>query len=168
MSRSIILAGALVAMLPPAALAQSGAIGMPRAIEIAERATGGRTIEAELDGRRNGALVYEIELADSGTLHEVDVDARSGRIVARRTPRLESFWANWVEDDELRAVASARPLADMLRGLERRSDGRVTEVSFDVEAGQARYEVEISTSAGTADIYLDPKTGRRLSLVHDD
>ncbi len=173
MTKLLIPIVAAVALASTAAFAwgqsaRSEPIGITRAVAIAEQDTGARALDAELDGRRDGTLVYEVELATTKALHEVHIDARTGRIIAKRAPRLASTWARWFDDEEMQGVAQTRPLADLLAALERRSNGSVREVSFDVENGQARYEVEISTQAGIADIYLDPKTGQRLSLVYDD
>lgn len=164
----IMIAAAALAAYPAQAQSQPVPIGITKAVTIAEKTTGGRAMDADLDHRRDGKLVYEVELVKDRTLHEIDVDAHSGRILARRTPRIETYWARWFNDQELQGVAKARPLSRILDDLERRTGGQVIEVSFDVEAGQARYEVEISTRAGVTDIFLDPRTGARLAHVYDD
>lgn len=163
-----VLPAALLALAPAAAFAAAPPIGITRAVAIAEKAVGGRGTEAELDRRGDGGLVYEVELATSDTLYEVDIDARNGRVLDKRRLRLASYYARWFDSGRLESIASGRSLSQLLGDLERRSGGRVREVSFDVEGGQPRYEVEISTAAGVADIYLNPKTGERLSLVYDD
>lgn len=163
----VVIAAALVAV-PVSAEAQVAPIGITRAVAIAERATGAKAMDADLEDRSGGGLVYEVELVKGRTLHEVDIDARTGRIISLRTPRIASYWARWFDNDELQHAARARPLSQILDDLERRSRGQVLEVSFDVEAGQPRFEVEISTRAGVTDIFLDPRTGERLALVYDD
>lgn len=158
-----------VAAAPSAGQTQSQSpIGIARAVAIAERATGARAMDAELDHRRGGRLVYEVELARNRTIHEVDIDARSGKILSQRTPYIDTYRTRWFDSEEFRHIARARPLSGILQELERRTGGRVLEVSFDVEAGQAHYEIEISTRAGVTDIYLDPRTGQRLDIVYDD
>jgi uncharacterized membrane protein YkoI len=164
----LIALGAALAATSVAALAAGDAkIGVTRAVEIAERATGAIATDADLDRRNDGTLVYEVELATASRLYELEIDAKSGKVLSKHSPRFASEWARWFDADELRHPAQTQPLARLLGDLERRSDGKVLEVSFDVENGEPRYEVEISTAAGVTDIYLDPRTGQRLSLLDD-
>lgn len=168
MKKLIIPVAAALALGPALAQAKSEPIGITRAVAIAEKSTGATATDAELDARRDGTLVYEVELATAQSLHEVDIDAKTGKILAKRTPRFASYWARWFDGDEINAAARTRPLSQLLSSLEQRTAGKVREVSFDIERGQPRYEVEIATAAGVTEIYLDPKTGERLSLVYDD
>lgn len=69
---------------------RAGFIGATRAVEIAEQAVGGQVLEVELDHRCN-RTVYELELVKDDALHEVDIDARSGKVVARRTPVVQGY-----------------------------------------------------------------------------
>jgi uncharacterized membrane protein YkoI len=157
------------ALATPAVAAKTvpGFIGATRAVEIAEQAVGGQVLEVELDHRRN-RTVYELELVKDDALHEVDIDARSGKVVARRTPVVQGYWKRFKDADEFREAGRARPLSELLHKLERSSGGQVVDASFEIERGQARYEVEIVTAAGKAELYLDPQTGRRLAFVLDD
>lgn len=147
-----------------AAPSDAGLIGIPRAVAIAERHIQGRATDADLE-REKGQTYYEVEVARGGKPYEVRIDARTGRVLATVQPGL---WSGWFGDSELRHIGDARPLSAILSDLERRSGGRVTEVSFDVERGQPRYEIEIATRAGVAELHVDPRTGNRLAQVYDD
>jgi len=57
---------------------------------------------------------------------------------------------------------------EMAKKLERSAGGRVMDASFEVEGGQAGYEMEISTAAGVAGLHLDPRTGHHLAFAMDD
>jgi uncharacterized membrane protein YkoI len=163
----IIALGAALWLTSAAVAAEHGHIGITKAIDIAERSTGATATDAELDTRRDGRQVYEVDLATASKLYELEIDARSGKVLSKRSPRFASQWARWFDAEELRHSSQTRPLAKLLGELERRANGKVLEVSFDAEHGRPRYEVEISSAAGVTDIYLDPRTGKRLSLLDD-
>ena len=62
-------------------LPRRGTITITQAIETAERETGAKVVEADLEGKRSG-LVYEIELIGSdGSRHFADISADDGKIL---------------------------------------------------------------------------------------
>lgn len=64
-------------------LPRRGTITITQAIETAERETGAKVVEADLDGKRSG-LVYEIELIGSdGNRYDVDISADDGKILRK-------------------------------------------------------------------------------------
>ncbi len=168
--KSVFLIAAVTIGVTPA-VAQTAPASAPisasRAVAAAEKATGAKAMDVDLDQRR-GRLVYEIDLADGGKLIEVEIAAQTGEVLSQRMPRFENLWGEGVEPVETRALAQARPLSETLAALEQETGGRALDVDFDVEAGQARYEVELSTKAGVAEVYLDPMTGERLVAAYDD
>lgn len=154
----------LIAAIPATAAAP---IGVVRAIEAAEAGGNGRAFGVEIDTYQ-GRPVYEVKLVRGNGYQKVAVDAMSSQVLSRNTPRIQGYVWRWTERAERAHLDNAKPLAEVIAALEARSGGTVTDASFEVEAGQPRYEVELATAAGTTDIYLDPKTGERLALVYDD
>jgi len=145
---------------PPA----TGLIGITRAVALAERHLSGQALDAELEND-GGRLYYEIDLVKAGKPWEVRIDARTGRVLAGVAA---SAWWGWMQRGDAGHAARSRPLSGILSNWERRSGGRVTDVGFDVEGGRARYEIEIETRAGVAELHVDPRTGNRLTNVYDD
>lgn len=72
-------------------LPRRGSITLTQAIETAEKETGAKTVEADLDGKRSG-LVYEIELIGNDTRYDVDISADDGKVLRKdekkRPPRM--------------------------------------------------------------------------------
>jgi uncharacterized membrane protein YkoI len=155
-----LLAGTAVAQTVPAE-----PIGIARAVATAEKALSARALEAELDHEK-GRLTYEIELVRGGALYEARVDATNGKLLSSGKKRMESLWASWFAKEKLNKTP--RPLSATLAALEAETGGKVEEVGFDVEKGRAVYEVELTTAAGTAEIALDPATGKRLPTIYAD
>lgn len=166
MKRTAFAALAAATLIPAAALAQTGdLVGVARAVGAAEGALSGQALEADLESD-NGRLVYEVEVIRNGSLHEARVDARSGKLLSTERLRFESLWWSWFDAERLKPAG--QPLGRMLAALEAETGGQVQEVGFDSEGGRAVYEVEIATSAGVADILIDPATGKRLPAGVDD
>lgn len=68
----------------------TGLISLRDAVEAAERAYGGRAVEAELE-HEDGRRVYEVELVRDGARIEVYVDARTGEVIGP-----EREWRRWL------------------------------------------------------------------------
>jgi uncharacterized membrane protein YkoI len=163
------LATALLLTQAPASAHPLGSsvIGLTRALAIVERSSGGRIVDGELE-YRGGRAVYEIETINGDLLREFIVDAHTGSVLGSSPLRIKSLWAHWFNSEEVRHAGRAHPLAAILDGLEKRTDGKVTDVSLEFEHGRAHYEIEIATPAGATDLHLDALTGRRLVMVLDD
>ncbi len=141
-------------------------IGIVRAIAAAEKALPGSVLEAELESR-DGRAFYEVEMLSGGRLHDVRIDARTGRHLGTSSKRAESVWRSWFDSSWAAAAALRGPIAPRLTALERQSQGKVREVGFDVEAGVPVYEIEISAAAGTTEVHIDARTGKRLRMFDD-
>ena len=72
-------------------LPRRGTITLAQAIETAEKETGAKTVEADLEGKRGG-LMYEIELLGNDTRYDVDISADDGKVLRKdekkRPPRM--------------------------------------------------------------------------------
>lgn len=165
---AIALAGISLAGAQGPATAAETPLPLSQVLATAERAVGGQVTDAELEIRRDGRTIYEIELVRSGDLFELDIDATSGRIIARRQPMVEGAWERLADRQERRYLANARAASTLLRALETRTGGRALSLSFETEGGRAYYEVELASQIGVTEVFLDPATGSRLPLVPDD
>lgn len=63
---------------------RNAAISMSQAIETAEKESGAKVVDAELEGHQAG-VVYQIELlGNDGSRHYIAVDAADGKILSKR------------------------------------------------------------------------------------
>jgi uncharacterized membrane protein YkoI len=158
------------AFVASAAVAQpapsSSLIGITRAVAAAERAVPGRALEAELDTHQ-GKMVYSVEVASKGALHEVLIDARAGTTISTKARKGKTLWHSWVRSDWKVTSRLNGPLAPRLAALEKQSRGSVQEVDYDVENGVPIYEVSLVAPAGATEVQLDARSGERLAMYVD-
>ncbi len=163
----IAIALPVMAASAPRPASSDSPITLVRAVSIAEATIKGQVMEVDRDRRKDGRLIYEIDVVQGQTLRELEIDAYSGAVLKNRREHLEGwFWR--VNGNALSTLKEAQPLSVTLRTLEADTGGEVIDVDFDTESGQSRYEVELSTRTGVAGIYLDPRSGKRLAFVVDD
>lgn len=168
MKRKLLVTAMVSGLLVVPAIAATELIPVSRVIEIVEASGKGQVVEVDLDTRRNGVIVYEVDVASRNSVREVEVDARTGAILRQSASHLETMMLRYWDRGSLGALDKARPLSDIVASVERETGGKVIDVDFEHEDGQARYEFEVATNAGVAAFYVDPKSGRRLAFVIDD
>ncbi|MFE6717133.1 PepSY domain-containing protein [Streptomyces albidoflavus] len=123
------------------AAADPGNVTVAQAIAAALNHTFGTVLSADLDD--DGDRRWEVEIATGGsTVHEIDVDSTTGKVVRAETDRDEDDAAA-----ELKAVKGAKVSA---RDAAAAVDGTVTSVEFDdgrweVEVGEADWTVPLDT-----------------------
>ena len=123
------------------AAADPGNVTVAQAIAAALNHTSGTVLSADLDD--DGDRRWEVEVATGGsTVHEIEVDSTTGKVVRTETDRDEDDAAA-----ELKAVQGAKVSA---RDAAAAVDGAVTSVEFDdgrweVEVGEADWTVPLDT-----------------------
>ncbi|MBO1283914.1 PepSY domain-containing protein [Streptomyces sampsonii] len=123
------------------AAADPGNVTVAQAIAAALNHTSGTVLSADLDD--DGDRRWEVEVATGGsTVHEIEVDSTTGKVVRTETDRDEDDAAA-----ELKAVQGAKVSA---RDAAAAVDATVTAVEFDdghweVEAGEADWTVPLDT-----------------------
>ncbi|MFF5691468.1 PepSY domain-containing protein [Streptomyces albidoflavus] len=123
------------------AAADPGNVTVAQAIAAALNHTSGTVLSADLDD--DGDRRWEVEVATGGsTVHEIEVDSTTGKVVRTETDRDEDDAAA-----ELKAVQGAKVSA---RDAAAAVDATVTSVEFDdghweVEAGEADWTVPLDT-----------------------
>jgi len=73
-------------------------VSLTQAIAAAEKQTGGRAVEAELE-RDHGNTYYEVKVVKDGWRNKVYVDAMDGRVLPGK-PRPAGLSRLWQEDDD--------------------------------------------------------------------
>lgn len=132
-------------------------IGLVQAIEAAETATGGRTLEAEVEAE-DGRVFYEIETLIDGQIHEVAIDPQTGGLL---TTQIET-----AESDDL-PPDGAIDIKTALAAAEVAGNGTVIEAEFEIENGQAIYDVEVAGDDGILSVTVDAASGEVMTVDAD-
>jgi uncharacterized membrane protein YkoI len=166
MRTTLIAAAALAAGAAGLAHAQTAAptpIGVARAVSAAESTLGARAFEAELD-RERGRLVYEVSLVKDGRAVQAEVDAATGEIVRRTTPKTLRLP---LRGENLKAAQTApRTLSQTIAAVETATHGKVTDIGLEQRGGRHYYEVELA-GAQDRDILVDLRTGAITPQIDD-
>lgn len=158
----LIAAALAAATIPMEGVAQAPAhraeaIGVPRAVALAEATVKGKVLEAELDYEK-GRLVYDLKAVSEKNLHDVRINAITGEIISDKPRRLEGYFRTWFDAARLSAVRAAPvSLAELLTKVEADTKVKVREVSLEKDRGQTFYEVELADAG--RHVLIDPRTG---------
>lgn len=134
-------------------------ITLLRAIEIAEAHKQGRAFEAERD-EDSFTPAYKVSVAVGAQVHDVRIHAQTGAVIGAR-----------LDDD--RPPQHKATLAAIVRAAEAKTSGRAVEAECDDDRFEARCEVRVVTTSGSAyDVLVDSQSGRVLKTrqrrKHDD
>jgi len=133
-------------------------IGRDKAIEIALSLTdGGRVVEFEAD-IDDGHHIYEIEIEKNHKEYDIELDARTGKVL-----EFES------DDDEDGAAGQliGRERA-MEIALDKTEGGRIVEFELDEDDGQYIYEIEIIKDGIEYEVEIDGYSGKIIEFEEDD
>ncbi|KRA84424.1 PepSY domain-containing protein [Altererythrobacter sp. Root672] len=162
-----LLAIALLAISSAAVAQRPASISVLEAVKIAERNGKGHVTDVEKD-RWGKKPVYEVEVVRGTKSQEYIIDASTGKILRQNSSMLRDFWEEVFGRSNEAYLSRAHSLSSIIAALENRTGGKVLAASFDVERGQAYYEVEFLSQIGRTKLYLDPVTGQRLNFIPDD
>ena len=155
--------------------AMQSKISLTQAIDIAKQNAKGDLVSAEFDydddddEKNKGAVtgVYEVEFVANGTSYEVKVDANTGKVIETEKETLDK------EDmAEYSAMKQAKvTLTSAMQKATQSVNGKVIGVEFELEKGQALYDIEIVKDNQIYDVSIDANIGKVLSSqvdVEDD
>lgn len=129
-----------------------GQISLEQAKAIALDLADGTVREAFLT-TDNGALVYEIEIADGNLETEVKIDAQNGQVLKIENDSIKASQENFEEETDVPITGSALEKASSV-ALRHIGEGRVTDTEIGDEDGY--YEIEITLDNGReVDVHLD-------------
>ncbi|HCI30333.1 MAG TPA: peptidase [Psychrobacter sp.] len=150
--------------------AMQSKISLTQAIDIAKQNAKGDLISAEFDyddddDNGNGAVTgeYEVEFVSNGTAYEVKIDANTGKVIETEKEKLDK------EDmAEYRALMQAKvTLTSAMQKATQSVNGKVIGVEFELEKGQALYDIEVVKDNQIYDVSIDANTGKVLSSQVD-
>lgn len=127
----------------------------------------GRVISIELE-RSSGVVVWEVDVATTDAVHEVDVDAAKGTVVTNQPDRSSSS----VSQAQGRLDAATLGYDDALKvATGAVSRGEVVEIGLDESGGRLVWEADVITSGPVKhELDIDAKSGTviKRETAHSD
>ncbi|KIL46776.1 PepSY domain-containing protein [Jeotgalibacillus soli] len=143
---------------------QKEMLSIEEAKEIAVAKYGGYVESIELE-RENRVQVYDIDIENDGIEYDIDLDAYTGEFLKVKEER--------DDDDDDKQTGENALTDDVITQDEaisialKAAPGTVVRVELDEDDGRIKYEIEIKTTDGEADIEIDAHTGDILEVDHD-
>jgi uncharacterized membrane protein YkoI len=134
--------------------------------KIALQEVNGVVEDIELEKESNKAI-YEVDIEKDDIDYDLYIDAYSGEIYS-----VDRDDHNDVDDDNLsnnkQNNKSTISQADATAIAEKAVNGKVIEIEKDEDDGLIKYEVELKTDRGEAEVEIDASTGKVLDVEWDD
>lgn len=177
LAASVVLGGAIGVN---AVQASSGnaeqTIGASKAGRLALAAAPGTIDEIELE-RKNGKLVYEVDIDQGRDDVDVWIDAYSGKVLAvKGDDDYRSHTEEAAQTGSRQGVTAAEKAKATIGAAKAKQialqevGGKVVEVDLDRDDGVLKYEIELRTADGEAEVDIHAYTGQvlKVELDHDD
>ena len=143
--------------------AMQSKISLTQAIDIAKQNAKGDLVSAEFDyddEDGNGAATseYEVEFISNGTAYEIKIDANTGKVIETDEEKLDKK-----DMAEYSALMQAKvTLTSAMQKATQSVNGQVIGVEFELEKGQALYDIEVVKDNQIYDVSIDANTGKIL------
>jgi uncharacterized membrane protein YkoI len=133
--------------------------------KVALQEVDGVVEEIELENESNKA-VYEVDIEKNDIDYDLYIDAYSGEIYS--VDRDDHNNDDDIDDDNLSNNKNTISQADATAIAEKAVNGKVVEIEKDEDDGLIKYEVELNTDRGEAEVEIDASTGKVLDVEWDD
>jgi len=140
-------------------------ITFERAVQIAFTHSGGGIVkEIELERKKSGLLVYEVEIIGDQRKFEIQIDAISGAIIKAYEKRSSS--SQIYDGSFVSQITSANAARFSATGLAQVGGGTVEEMGWELSRnGPYIFEIEIRDAGGRKhEVKIDPTTGIIISI----
>ncbi|CAM3647753.1 hypothetical protein GCM10016272_26600 [Psychrobacter glaciei] len=144
--------------------AMQSKISLTQAIDIAKQNAKGDLVSAEFDyddeDDDNSATTgeYEVEFISNGTAYEIKIDANTGKVIETDEEKLDKK-----DMAEYSALMQAKvTLTSAMQKATQSVNGQVIGVEFELEKGQALYDIEVVKDNQIYDVSIDANTGKIL------
>ena len=148
--------------------AMQSKISLTQAIDIAKQNAKGDLVSAEFDyddDDKKGAATskYEIKFISNGSAYEVKVNANTGKVIKTKQEKLDKEGMA-----EYSAMKQAKvSLTSAMQKATQSVNGKVIGAEFELEKGQATYDIEVVKNNQIYDVSIDANTGKVLSSQVD-
>jgi uncharacterized membrane protein YkoI len=131
--------------------------------KIALQEVDGVVEEMELENKSNKAI-YEVDIEKDDIDYDLYIDAYSGEIYSVDRDDHD----NDDDDDNFLNNKNTISQDDAIAIAEKTANGKVVEIKLDEDDGFLKYDVELRTDRGEAEVEIDAITGNVLEVELDD
>ena len=134
-------------------------LGYDEVKKIALQEVDGVVEEIELEREANTAL-YEVDIEKDNIDYDLHIDAYSGEI----------YSVDRDDDGMMMTFSNHKNIisqADAIAIAEKAANGKVVEIELDEDDGLLKYEAELRTDRGEAEVEIDASTGNVLEVELD-
>ena len=135
-------------------------LGYDEVKKIALQKVDGVVEEIELEREANTA-VYEVDIEKDDIDYDLHIDAYSGEVYS--VDRDD----DGDDDDNFSNYKNVISQDDAIAIAEKAANGKVVEIELDEDDGLFKYEVELRTDRGEAEVEIDASTGNVLEVELD-
>jgi uncharacterized membrane protein YkoI len=135
-------------------------ISLTEAIHAAEKAGGGRAVDAEMEGSKGGHARYEVEVlsSDGKKLTEYTINASTGKVEKTSNEPVQKLMTR-VKPDDLQSTETT--LTAAIREAEQQTGGKVIDAETGASGGALHYELKVAMADGKTDkVKVDGATGK--------
>ncbi|MBE1555258.1 PepSY domain-containing protein [Sporosarcina limicola] len=126
---------------------------------IAVKSVDGKVTKIELEQKKTGT-VYEVEIQSKGVEYDLDIDAKTGKVLATEKDDDDDDKdeqeiipeGNYITEDAATAIAM------------KQAKGTVSKIKLDNEDGRVIYEIEITDDTHEYDFDIDARSGEVLKF----
>lgn len=119
--------------------------------------------------RELGQFRYEVEGVDDSREYTLNLDANSGKIISKKTERLDADEANGVKRQEALDLNNLIGLTRAVKIAQSKAKGQTaTEASIDKESERTYWEIQLEKQGQETNVELDAQSGRVLTVENDD
>jgi uncharacterized membrane protein YkoI len=140
--------------------AANAQISLTEAIHAAEKADGGKAVEAELEGSKRGQARYMVEVlsTDGKKLTEYTINASTGKVERTESEPVEKLLTR-VQPNDLQTTQTT--LISAIREAEQHTNGKVIDAETETDDGALHYELKVAMADGkTSKVKVDGATGK--------
>ena len=144
-------------------------ISLGQAMAIAQKTVKGEVISAGFDQKGQTASgKYEVKLVSNNIEYEIDIDANTGKVLKTEQEKLDK--GDMAEYSAMKQAKISLNQAMQTAAQSVNGTGKVIEAEFDIENGQAVYEMEVAKGNQIYKVVVDSMTGKVMStrLDNDD
>lgn len=142
-------------------------ITIEEAKKAALKEVNGKVESVELEGKRDKVL-YEVDIEKDHIDYDVYIDAHTGELYSINQDDDFDDDDSTVSGNQTQKNEGTISQSEAINIAEKATNGKMHEIEKDEDDGRIKYEIELKTDRGEAEVEIDAVTGKILEVEFDD